>query len=124
MKVLLAVDVLGTKLDCVVFDAPRVLSHQEARAVNRDAVELFHSSVESSEHIDALDRRLDPKYTLHPIETSNGRPVDEILKVAANEHVDFIIMGSCGRGSICDMVLGSFAKKVSTHTALPVMIVR
>ncbi|MGD0820831.1 MAG: universal stress protein [Desulfomonilia bacterium] len=54
----------------------------------------------------------------------NGIPFREILKVAEEENVSIIIMGSHGKNSIIEIMLGSVAEKVASRAHKPVLIVR
>lgn len=69
--------------------------------------------------------------------TNNGKPVqldlqlaedvtvtEGILKMAAAEGADLIVIGSHGRGGLMRVVLGSVAGKVVAQSALPVLVVR
>jgi nucleotide-binding universal stress UspA family protein len=53
-----------------------------------------------------------------------GRPADQIVKVAKELNIDLIIMGSRGIGGIKSMLLGSVADRVADHASCPVMIVK
>lgn len=53
-----------------------------------------------------------------------GHPAEEILKLAEEQSVDMIIMGTLGRSGIEKFVLGSVADKVIRNSRIPVMTVR
>jgi universal stress protein A len=53
-----------------------------------------------------------------------GSAPDEILKLANEERVDLIVMGSHGRGWLGRFLLGSVAQHVMRHAACPVLIVK
>lgn len=53
----------------------------------------------------------------------SNHPEKAILQVAKDRKVDVIVMGSRGRGSLKELVLGSVAHEVVSKTPLPVMIV-
>ena len=53
-----------------------------------------------------------------------GVPVDEIVRAAAEEGVDFIVMGTHGRGQLDRLLLGSVADRVIRRAPCPVMTVR
>ncbi len=63
----------------------------------------------------------DVDITMHVRE---GVPHDQIIKVAKEKDVDFIVMGAKGRTALEDMLMGSVASKVSRRAGVPVMIVR
>ncbi len=51
-------------------------------------------------------------------------PADGILKTAADENCDLIVMGSHGRRGVSRLLLGSQANSVITQSSLPVLICR
>ena len=54
----------------------------------------------------------------------SGVAVDEILKAAAEERCDLIVIGTHGRGGLNLLLLGSVADRVVRLAACPVMTVR
>ncbi|MFA4957512.1 MAG: universal stress protein [Candidatus Methanoperedens sp.] len=53
-----------------------------------------------------------------------GQPAKEILKLAEEESVDIIVMGTLGRSGIEKFLLGSVADKVVRGSRIPVLVVR
>lgn len=53
-----------------------------------------------------------------------GEPSTEILRLAADEHADFIVMGTQGRAGLERMLLGSVAERVLRQAPCPVVTVR
>lgn len=53
-----------------------------------------------------------------------GQPAKEILKLAEEEWVDLIVMGTLGRSGIEKFILGSVADKVIRGSRIPVLVVR
>ena len=53
-----------------------------------------------------------------------GHPVMEILRYAADNAIDLIVMGTHGRGPLGKMVLGSVAERVVRRAPCPVLTVR
>ena len=53
-----------------------------------------------------------------------GHPVAEILRHAAEQNVDLIVMGTHGRGALGHMVMGSVAERVVRRAPCPVLTVR
>ncbi|TAN46860.1 MAG: universal stress protein, partial [Candidatus Methanoperedens sp.] len=53
-----------------------------------------------------------------------GHPAEEILKLADEQSVDMIVMGTLGRSGIEKFVLGSVADKVIRNSRIPVLTVR
>jgi nucleotide-binding universal stress UspA family protein len=56
--------------------------------------------------------------------TAHGQPAEEILRVAAEERADLIVMASHGFGGIQQLWLGSVASKVLQGATLPVLLLR
>lgn len=53
-----------------------------------------------------------------------GIPAEEVLRVAEEEKVDLIAIGSRGLSGVKAFLLGSVSDKVSHHAKCPVLIVR
>ena len=53
-----------------------------------------------------------------------GNPVEVILRVAAEKSCDLIVMGTHGRGSLADAMMGSTARRVIRRSVKPVLVVR
>ncbi len=53
-----------------------------------------------------------------------GKPYDEIVKFAAEEKVDLIVIGTHGRKGIDRLLFGSTAEQVVRHAPCPVLSVR
>ncbi len=53
-----------------------------------------------------------------------GHPAEQILKLAEEQSVDLIVMGTLGRGGIEKFLLGSVADKVIRNSRIPVLTVR
>lgn len=53
-----------------------------------------------------------------------GTPFVEIIRIAREENVDLVIVGTHGRGAIAHMLLGSVAEKVVRKAPCPVLSVR
>jgi nucleotide-binding universal stress UspA family protein len=53
-----------------------------------------------------------------------GNPAQEIMKVAANQHADLIVMGAQGLGAIARFLLGSVSTKVVQRSSCSVLVVR
>lgn len=58
------------------------------------------------------------------VATLIGSPFFEILRYAAEQSVDLIVIGTHGRGPIGHMLLGSVAEKVVRRAPCPVLTVR
>ena len=53
-----------------------------------------------------------------------GDPAKIIIELAKNNDYDLIIMGSRGRSTFKELLLGSVTQKVAHHAKCPIMIVR
>lgn len=53
-----------------------------------------------------------------------GHPAEEIMKLAEEQSVDLIVMGTLGRSGIEKFLLGSIADKVIRSSKIPVLTVR
>jgi nucleotide-binding universal stress UspA family protein len=59
-----------------------------------------------------------------PVHIAVGKPAEEILRVAREEKVDLIVMGTHGRTGVRHLLLGSVAEDVTRHAPCPVFTVR
>jgi nucleotide-binding universal stress UspA family protein len=53
-----------------------------------------------------------------------GKPAEEILRVAREEGVDLIVMGTHGHTGLHHLILGSVAEEVTRHAPCPVFTIR
>jgi nucleotide-binding universal stress UspA family protein len=53
-----------------------------------------------------------------------GNPVEIILETADENNCDLIVMGTHGRGSLADTMMGSTARRVVRRSQKPVLVVR
>lgn len=53
-----------------------------------------------------------------------GRPAEDIMKLADEANMDIIVMGSIGKTGLEKFLLGSVAEKVVRNSKVPVLIVR
>jgi nucleotide-binding universal stress UspA family protein len=58
------------------------------------------------------------------VKVAVGKPAEEILRVAREEKVDLITMGTHGRTGLRHLLLGSVAEAVTRHAPCPVFTVR
>ena len=58
------------------------------------------------------------------IVVERGNPVEVILNVAKEKKCDLIVMGTHGRGTLADAVMGSTARRVVRRSPRPVLVVR
>jgi nucleotide-binding universal stress UspA family protein len=55
---------------------------------------------------------------------AEGDPVSQILRVAAEEHADFIVLGTHGRTGLSRLLMGSVAENVIRNAMCPVVAVK
>jgi nucleotide-binding universal stress UspA family protein len=53
-----------------------------------------------------------------------GNISEEIIDLANKEKMDMIVMGSKGRSSFVDMIMGSIAQKIVSGAKQPVVLVK
>jgi glycine betaine transporter len=58
------------------------------------------------------------------VKVAVGKPTEEILRVAREEKVDLIVMGTHGRTGVRHLLLGSVAEAVTRRASCPVFTVR
>jgi nucleotide-binding universal stress UspA family protein len=58
------------------------------------------------------------------VKVAVGKPAEEILRVAREERVDLIVMGTHGRTGLRHLLLGSVAEAVTRYASSPVFTVR
>ncbi len=56
--------------------------------------------------------------------TRVGAPASEIVALAENEHPDLIVMGTHGRSTLQELLVGSVSLKVLHRSPVPVTVVR
>jgi nucleotide-binding universal stress UspA family protein len=58
------------------------------------------------------------------IDAAQGQAADEIVRVAQEQGVDQIVMGTHGRGAVGRLLLGSVAQRVIQLAPMPVTVVK
>ncbi len=53
-----------------------------------------------------------------------GKPAEEVMKVAAKQHAELIVMGAQGLGAIARFLIGSVSTRVVQHSSCSVLVVR
>jgi len=93
-------------------------------------------SLRGSEHQEKLDRKAEKilDYYKNELETNGsfsitriiraGKPADEILKVAEEQSVDLILLGSNGLKGINRLFTGSIASEVEKRSKIPVLVAK
>lgn len=150
MKVLLAVDeTKGSKSVLSVFKnlvkSPEkvVLVHVQqlegkslmTEMLSESEIATLRESMEGTAHKDALDRKADKIIGYYKKELEDGgaavksviragNPAEEILKVAAEEAVELIIMGCNGKRGISRLISGCATKDVERNSLVPVLVAK
>jgi Universal stress protein UspA and related nucleotide-binding proteins len=94
--------------------------------VSPDAIDVVIESIrEAGEkaalHVSDLARASDVESERLIVE---GNPPNEILRIAEDDKIDVIVMGSIGKTGLEKFLMGSVAEKVVHNSKLPVLIVR
>ena len=95
----------------VRFTAPWIKSEQKIRDAARRLVNQ------------TVQQLLKAGFTAEPI-YKIGDPAEEIMKVAAKQHTDMIVMGAKGLSALDRIVLGSVSTRVVQYACCPVLVVR
>jgi len=88
---------------------------REVRAEVRQRVERY---------LDALQQEVHRKGIQVRALMRDRAPAEDILEVAASQHVDLIVMSAHGHGGLGRWTVGSVADKVARHSPCPVLFVR
>ena len=150
-KILIAVDgtkastaVLSTFYNSVTKPEHVILLHVEKLEGRSLMVDMLgdaematlKESLAGTEYKDALDEKADKILNYYRREFENsgaadvvtkvraGHPCDEILKVAAEENVDLILIGNSERKGLSRVISGSVAREVQKHTKVPVLVAK
>lgn len=150
-KVLIAVDgtksstaVLSTYFNLVKKPERVVLLHVEKLEGRSAMVDMLgdaemstlKESMAGTDHKDALDEKAEKILNYYKRELDNGgttgitiairagHPCDEILKIAAEEKVDLILLGNSARRGLNRIIAGSVASEVRKHAKVPVLVAK
>ena len=76
-------------------------------------------------HADRLLESVAEDHGLNPLacEVAVGSPAEEILRAAADQDPELVVVGSRGRGELRSAVLGSVSMSVAQHAECPVVVV-
>ena len=79
---------------------------------------------EGDKVLEPIKNFLAPHAFAHRCASVVGHPVEEILRVAALEKSDVIVMGTRGYGLIGRALMGSVAQRVVADSDIPVLLVK
>jgi nucleotide-binding universal stress UspA family protein len=71
----------------------------------------------------SVKKLINAGFTAEPL-CQFGKPAEEIIKVAAKQHADLIVMGAKGLGAIARFLIGSVSTRVVQHAHCAVLVVR
>ena len=72
----------------------------------------------------AVREKLDAAGMAYTYHVSIGTPAETITQYEAEQHVDQIVIGARGQGSVSTLLLGSVVDQVLRLSPLPVLVVR
>jgi len=107
----------GARLILLHVVAPSVFAYGEGVFVT-DSEGL---SLEASEKLNHIEPGPAVRAERRVVE---GDPIDEILRVAAENHSDLIVMGTHGRTGLRRLLMGSVAEQVVRRAPCPVLTVK
>lgn len=99
-------------------------------------LETLRESLRGTEHKETLDRKSEEILTYYKKEFENGGlvsvktlmrdgiPSEEILKVAEEEDVDFIVMGHNGTRGLDRLITGCVSRDVERDARVPVLLAK
>jgi nucleotide-binding universal stress UspA family protein len=97
---------------------PRVRTLMGAEAV------ASYYAEESGRVLQPIGKFLDRHDLAWRAATARGTPSDEIVRVAAKEKAQMIVMGTHGHGLVGRALMGSVAQRVVTDSKVPVLLVK
>jgi nucleotide-binding universal stress UspA family protein len=100
------------------------LVYGEISAANIAAVEVAQKKHQDQVLAEAQARALGGGLVLASVQRAAGLAAVQIVRTAAEQGVDQIVMGRHGRGAIGSLFLGSVAQRVVHLTKLPVLLVK
>ncbi len=90
-----------------------------------DYLQIEHDLEErASEEIAGIADELKQQGLTVSTRVIKGNPLREILRVADEEHVSAIVLGSHGKGNLAEILTGSVSEKVIRKAHVPVLVVK
>ncbi|MBW7998226.1 MAG: universal stress protein [Candidatus Glassbacteria bacterium] len=96
-----------------------------------DEMEEYADKFADQFHADAdeiiertIEEHADKELVMHKLIVRGITPNDEIIRVAEEQDMDLIVMGTYGRGGVSHLLFGSTAEHVVRHAGCPVLTVR
>jgi nucleotide-binding universal stress UspA family protein len=94
-----------------------------SRFVGKEAIDDYLRD-ESESDLAAARRALDKAGVAHDMVIRRGHVAAEIADAAARGRFDMIVMGSKGRSSLADLLVGSVASRVIELSSVPTLLVK
>ncbi len=94
-----------------------------SRFVGKDAIDDYLRE-ESDTELAAARRALDKAGIAHDMIIKRGHVAAEIADAAARGRFDMIVLGSKGRSSLADLLVGSVASRVLELSPVPALLVK
>lgn len=93
--------------------------------IGGDDLAKFETGLQSAAETQLQDlvSKLQNKNVQATIRISLGEPFNDICRIAEEERIDLIIMGTHGRTGLSHALLGSVAERVVRHAPCPVLVV-
>lgn len=91
--------------------------------VGKDAVKSYLDDLAQGELKEAVAAAQKAKVAFE-VRTARGPVAQAIVKVAIDDDVDMIVLGSKGRTALKDLLIGSVAQRVIAIAEVPVMLVK
>lgn len=102
---------------------PEVLEEVSARESAGEQL-VIDLTAEVEAHLHEIARQGLKEGVAVDVRVADGEPADAILRMARQEKVDLIVMGTHGRTGLSHLLLGSTAEAVVRAAACPVFTVR
>jgi nucleotide-binding universal stress UspA family protein len=90
----------------------------ETKATIEAATEHYEATFEM------LRRRAEDRHLTLETRILVGHPAEQIIRLAAETHVDLVVVGDRGRSRIREWVFGSVSRRVVNHAPCSVLVVR
>ncbi|MDZ7266439.1 MAG: universal stress protein [candidate division KSB1 bacterium] len=105
-------------VDLPVYPAHYAVNHALAEEFSRDFITLSHEEIER--WLTGFEQR--PRHCQTHVQV--GRPYHEIVKFAAAQDIDLIVMGTRGLSRLQEFFLGGNTARVIRHAPCPVLVVK
>lgn len=115
----------GTKEVTILHIIDKRLLYETAQDVNIDFEGLEKQQIENiTTKCSRFMEDLKEAGLIVKLRTEKGNPYQEILKVARDEDISLIVIGSHGRSNVEEMMLGSVSEAVIRHAVQPVLVIK